>query len=299
MTAPLTPADCDLRGLPFMPLDTVRLVDSDLMALSTGEEFKASVTLWCKCWLQVPAASLPDDDRILAHLSGAGARWKKIKDMALRGFVLCDDGRWYHPVVAEKAREAWKHRLQQRARAAKRWDKRDGDAGDADVDEPGNADTGTDGKAPADATAPPAAHAVASPPDMQGTGRGTVKGKEEDPEAIASAAGAANDTPPNPPPNPLDLKKALFEAGIPLLMATGLNRDRSAAMLGKWRKTFTDGAVLDALTAAHTEAASDPIPFITRTLEMRNANRPRFGDRPSAWAPRSGSRGLEPASLDD
>lgn len=110
MSQPLTPPDCDLRGMPFMPLHVVRLVDSDLYALATGEEFKAAVTLWCKAWLQVPAASLPNDDRILAHLSGAGGRWRKVKDMALRGFVLCDDGRLHHPVLAENALEAWERR---------------------------------------------------------------------------------------------------------------------------------------------------------------------------------------------
>lgn len=110
MTEPLTPHDCDLRGLTYMQLDVLRLVDSDLMALSTGEEFKAAVTLWCKAWLQVPAASLPDDDRILAHLSGAGTRWRKVRDMALRGFVKCDDGRLYHPLIADKANEAFHRR---------------------------------------------------------------------------------------------------------------------------------------------------------------------------------------------
>lgn len=34
--SPLTPIDCNLRGLPLMPLDTDRLLDSDMMALSTG-----------------------------------------------------------------------------------------------------------------------------------------------------------------------------------------------------------------------------------------------------------------------
>ena len=110
LPTPLVPADADLRGLPFMPLDVVRLTNSDLVALSTGEEFKAAVILWAKCWLQVPAASLPDDDRILAHLSGAGARWKKVKEMALRGWVKCDDGRLYHQVIATKAIEAWERR---------------------------------------------------------------------------------------------------------------------------------------------------------------------------------------------
>lgn len=119
MTDPMTPPDCDLRGLAFMPLDVVRLGDSDLVALSTGEEFKAAVMLWCKAWLQVPAASLPDDDRILAHLSGAATRWSKVKAVALRGWVLCSDGRLYHPVVAEKAREAWAFRLRQRERSAR------------------------------------------------------------------------------------------------------------------------------------------------------------------------------------
>lgn len=106
---PLTPVDCNLRGMPFMPLDTERLLDSDMMALSTGEEFKTALRLWCKSWNQEPAASLPDDDRILAHLAGRElASWRKMRDMALRGFIKCNDGRLYHPVVAEKANRAWK-----------------------------------------------------------------------------------------------------------------------------------------------------------------------------------------------
>ena len=99
---PLTPADCDVRALPFMPLDVVRVLDSDLFAISSGDEFKAALALGCKSWLQIPAASLPDDDRVLAHLSSAGARWSKVKKMALRGWVKCSDGRLYHPVVAEE-----------------------------------------------------------------------------------------------------------------------------------------------------------------------------------------------------
>jgi hypothetical protein len=108
--APLVPAEVDLRGLPFMPLDVVRLLDSDLFALSNGDEFKAAVALWCKSWSQHPGGSLPDDDRVLAHLTSTGPRWRKVKAMAMRGWVLCSDGRWYHPVVAEKAVEAWEHR---------------------------------------------------------------------------------------------------------------------------------------------------------------------------------------------
>lgn len=113
--SPLVPPEVDLRGLPWMRLDTGRLLDSDLFALSNGQEFKAAVALWCKSWTQLPAASLPTDDRILAHLSGAGAGWKKLKTMALRGWIECEDGRLYHPVVAEQALLAWDERLSYRA----------------------------------------------------------------------------------------------------------------------------------------------------------------------------------------
>ena len=103
LPAPLTPPDCDLRGLPYMPLDVIRLIDSDMFAETTGDEFKAAVALWCKSWTQVPAASLPNKDMVLAHLSGNAAKWKRIKEGAMRGWILCSDDRWYHPVVAEKA----------------------------------------------------------------------------------------------------------------------------------------------------------------------------------------------------
>ena len=120
MTAPLTPPDCDLRGLSYMPLDVQRLRDSDLALISTGDEFKAAVLLWSISWSQVPAASLPDDDRLLAALVRLDNRaWKKVREVALRGWIKCSDGRLYHPVVAEKACDAWKDRTTYRAKREK------------------------------------------------------------------------------------------------------------------------------------------------------------------------------------
>lgn len=184
MTAPLTQADCDLRGMVFMPLDVIRLMDSDLFALSSGEEFKAAMALWCKSWLQIPAASLPDDDRVLAHLSGAGARWKKVKDIALRGFVKCDDGRLYHAVVAEKAREAWDRREEWQEKQnnktdrQKRWRERVKDLcqrlRDAGVTPPMNASLSTLERLLVDATASTgASHVDATETALTGTGTGT------------------------------------------------------------------------------------------------------------------------------
>lgn len=117
LPAPLTPADCNLQDFAFMPLDVVRLRDSDLAVTSEADEFRCAVLLWCASWHQVPAASLPDDDKILAQYAGYGRvvkEWQKVRAGALRGWVKCSDGRLYHTVVAGKANEAWLAKLRQR-----------------------------------------------------------------------------------------------------------------------------------------------------------------------------------------
>lgn len=107
---PLVPSEVDLRDFQGMWLDTDRLLRSDTWVLGTGDEKAAAMTLWLESWHQVPAASLPSNDRILAKLSQA-ERWQKSKAHALRGWIPCSDGRIYHPVVAEKALEAWIEKL--------------------------------------------------------------------------------------------------------------------------------------------------------------------------------------------
>ncbi|MBF6731338.1 DUF1376 domain-containing protein [Acinetobacter baumannii] len=107
---PLIDSDVDLRDFAYMPLDVVRFRDSDFTAITDGEAFKAGVLLWCASWHQVPAGSLPNDDRILANLAGFGrfiGEWVKVKAEALHGWKECNDGRIYHPTICEKAQESW------------------------------------------------------------------------------------------------------------------------------------------------------------------------------------------------
>jgi hypothetical protein len=115
---PLVDSRVDLRDFDFMPLDVARLRDSSLAIEATGEEFRAAVLLWCAAWHQTPAASLPDNDQALSTYAGYGRTevraWRKVRTGALRGFVLCSDGRLYHVVLAEKANEAWEGRLRHR-----------------------------------------------------------------------------------------------------------------------------------------------------------------------------------------
>ena len=116
-TPPLINPDVDLRDFSYMPLDVSHLRDSDFALLSSAEAFRAGMMLWCASWHQVPAGSLPNDDKILSHLAGFGRvvkEWKKHRDEALYGWVLCSDGRYYHPVICEKANNAFDDKLKYR-----------------------------------------------------------------------------------------------------------------------------------------------------------------------------------------
>lgn len=135
--APLVPVEVDLRDFAFMPLEVSRLLRSRtwLKARRRPEIGFYLVNLWAGAWHEVPAGSLPDDDDVLADLARcAPARWNKLRDDVLAAWVRCADGRLYHPVVAEKALEAWARKVRQRERSRKgnaaRWGSREESAGD-------------------------------------------------------------------------------------------------------------------------------------------------------------------------
>lgn len=117
---PPLPATVNLRDYPTMPLDVARLRDSDMSKDPNPEGFRCAVLAWCVAWHQVPASSLPDDDRALAGLIGIGRtpravkEWQSLREVALRGFVKCSDGRLYHGVVAEMAILSWGRQLKHR-----------------------------------------------------------------------------------------------------------------------------------------------------------------------------------------
>lgn len=105
---PMLADAADLRGLCWMKLDMCRLQGSDFMHLANNEEFGAALKLWVAAMRQVPAGSLPNNDRIIASLAGyanAPKGWSKVKDMALYGWVPCNDDRLYHPVICDMVLE--------------------------------------------------------------------------------------------------------------------------------------------------------------------------------------------------
>lgn len=158
MTSPLTPAECDLQDFPFMPLHVARLRDSDLAATVDPEAAWYAVMLWAASWHQIPAASLPNDDQVLTRLCGLGRdvkTFRKNRGGAMHGFVLCDDDRWYHPVVAEQANAAWKAKLEQRWRTECARIKKHNQRHETDVSAPTLEEFIASGCQPVPLTAPP------------------------------------------------------------------------------------------------------------------------------------------------
>lgn len=120
---PLTPPDCDLRGFDWMPLYGGSFFSSSTYsaaALRNPRAGLAAVKLWWVSWHQVPAASLPNDDAELAFKADFGldvAAWLECKDIALRGFVLCSDGRLYHTTLSKIACDKWQRRQRKSERS--------------------------------------------------------------------------------------------------------------------------------------------------------------------------------------
>lgn len=118
--APLVPPEVDLRDFPRMGLDVARLRGSELVVDQPPEICWAALMLWCAAWHEVPAGSVPNNDRWLADKAGYVSRgqidvsWGQIRDSVLRGFVECSDGRLYHKVTCEIALDAWSSKLRQR-----------------------------------------------------------------------------------------------------------------------------------------------------------------------------------------
>lgn len=136
--APMVPADVDCRTFPSLMLD-MHATRSLWWIVTDGAAFKAGVTLMVQSWSEMPAGTLPSDDRLLAHLAGMSIdAWRAVKEEALAGWVLCSDDRYHHPEVAKRVMASWSVKIAARTKAKgaanKRWsDRASGGDGEADA----------------------------------------------------------------------------------------------------------------------------------------------------------------------
>lgn len=299
---PLTPADCELQDFAFMPLDVARLRDSDLASDESPEACWAAVLLWAASWHQIPAASMPDNEAWIAKHAGYAQRgkiskdWAAVRAGAMRNWVLCSDGRWYHPVVADKARDAWAAKLQQRwrtetSRIKKHNDRHPG----ANVPRPtfeqwiaAGRPAGQPLFVPEDMPPCPKGHPPSvtgetpSKGERQGQGQGQGQG-----DSLFNTAGPAP-VPPSPPvppavqpaPTPRRVlspeeqgKSEVWKAAVSVLENGGCPPSQCRTFMGKLVTYYGFPIVKDAVAAAVSTQPADAREYLKATCQRLNGER--------------------------
>ncbi|MDB5825650.1 MAG: hypothetical protein JWR21_4354 [Herminiimonas sp.] len=120
----------DMRSIACMPVDVsfVLLSDVWLCAASDPVAAVAAISLLLRSWHQVPAGSIPGEDRVLAAMSQCDVtEWSRIRSSVLACWTVGDDGRYYNADVVAKAgiaaaerakKEALSNRNAQKGRAS-------------------------------------------------------------------------------------------------------------------------------------------------------------------------------------
>lgn len=299
-----------------MPLHVARLRDSDLASEVDPEACWYAVLLWAASWHQIPAGSLPDNEAVLTKLIGLGRdvkTFRRHRAGALRGFVLCSDGRLYHPVVAEQANAAWSEKLAYRDRrevrvaaakaaAAARW----GNAGEAPDGLPSVPDRNAN--AVRDASDTDAQRMADALPKGTGTGTGT---KEE-----SSVPDGTGGEPPDPVIAELEglavNVRSWRLAKLVLTERGGLSTKQASDLVAKW--VNKDGLPVEELwqiaVATWRHGTDQPADYmggaVRRALAQSGADilmpspeRQRawmrdFVESPASW---SGNRGPRPGEM--
>lgn len=120
---PLVPAACTMAGNDWYPLHFDRLRKSKWWRRASDLARARNVMLWGEAYKQQPAGSMPDDDDDLAEAAGFGMdveAFISAKAEIMAPWVLCSDGRWYHPTVCEVVLEAWERASERRKAAAEK-----------------------------------------------------------------------------------------------------------------------------------------------------------------------------------
>lgn len=284
MTEPLTPAGCDLRDFPHTPLFRSRLFGSSFHARATDSEWRAGVTLWLKSWDQVPAGSLPDDDIELCRLAELARdvkTWKKVKAGALRGWALCDDGRLYHPVVAEGINNAIEHKTKQRLKTAKaRITALEKHLKEATTD----ADRAriTDEIRKIQQTVSQSLSQTLSQGPSEGEGRGKEKGEGLD----SSVPDGTGGEPPAPAPKPPKVKtqaeeeKSTLWAALKIAMVeqrTCPDHKEAGVLLGGLAKKYGNDVFLEAMRQTVANSPGDTHTYLIALCETAAGKRPGLG----------------------
>lgn len=200
----------------------------------TLEEHGAYHLLLLIAW-RSPNCELPADDKRIAQMLGiTPKKWASIRPTVMAFWTKTETG-WEQKRLTKERRWVEEKSRKNSAAAEAKWEaKRLKDKAG------GDANASPDGQANADANGDP-------PPPLP-------------PEEKSSVANATGGKPPDP-------VKELFDLGVAVLVATGMVEKDARSMIGKWRKTKSDGEVLTGLIECRTKAISNPVEWLEKRLQ--------------------------------
>lgn len=102
----------------------------------------------------------------------------------------------------------------------------------------------------------------------------TLDKRRED--KISSEAKASGTIVPHPA---ADFAKVIFDSGLAMLTASGRTERDARSVIGRWRKSNSDAAVLDVFRRAEIEQPSDPLEWIAKALEASHGKQPQAVSR--------------------
>ncbi len=100
---PPVPPDLDLRSYPWFSLPVAEVTKGRWWLTATPSARGVMLTLLCEAWHQIPAASLPNDRRSWTKLGQVPSKTGRLMAEIMSEWVLCSDGRLYHPMLAKIA----------------------------------------------------------------------------------------------------------------------------------------------------------------------------------------------------
>ncbi|WP_395406272.1 DUF1376 domain-containing protein [Pseudoduganella sp. UC29_106] len=273
LPAPLTQPDCDLTDFPFMPLQIMRLRRSKAWLLAKRNPALAfyMVNLWTASWHEVPAASLEDDDDVLAEFAMCDPiKWDKLRGKVMHGWIKCSDGRLYHPIVAEKAVEAWDAKTDQRWRTECARIKKHNDRHKMSIPRPTFEEWMSQGcpqgqrlPVPRDTSGTGAGQGGETPSKREGEGQREGQGQGELNTSVPNGTGAAA------PPEGISPSDAIFQVAVPWLVERGMPDKSARSLLGGARKQLGDDGAWALAQECMDEKPLEPASWLAAALNAR------------------------------
>jgi hypothetical protein len=83
------------------------------------------------------------------------------------------------------------------------------------------------------------------------------------------------------PAAPLD--KVVFDTGLAILCDAGVAQSKARSIIGRWKRDYGSGAVMEALALCQKEGAVEPVSYVTKVLVRRKRSQVFRADTDSAF----------------